>query len=258
MPLTAVTLLVNALLTELPDTNPAVITVKPERPPSNTGRQVNKVAPNKPGYNPGTVYMLELATILTLRDSETIQKLGEPLNRSLQNIIRNSKNIHPLTLSRVITYQLSLLRQCYVSVHYLVTGSVTDCQQECAFMRPPVILHSMSSFDQDILERAAAPIITGLSRMASVTPLWKEITTSPDFWSILQRLHQHQDGSAMIFELLENVVESDSPVIIADNYEAAVNLANDFANAGSIVAMHELQREGSVRKGKPAKKAKTQ
>lgn len=120
-------------------------------------------------------------------------------------------------------------------------------------MRPPVVLHSISSFEQDTLESAAVPIIAGLASIASETPLWNEITKYPDFWSILQRLHLREDAAAMIFELLQKMVQSEPPVISADNYESAVSLANDFANSGSIVALNQL-RDTSLRRSKSVKR----
>lgn len=121
MPLTSLEALVNYLLSELPDeTTPAVIVVKPERPVSNSGRQMrSRVDPNMPAYNPGMVYVLELATILTLRDDETIGELGENLTASLQNIVRDAKNLHPLVVSRAVYYFLNLLRRSYVSLSYI-------------------------------------------------------------------------------------------------------------------------------------------
>lgn len=113
----------NSLLSKLPDeTTPAVIVVKPERPVSNTGRPMRSRAdPNLPTYNPGMVYILELATILTLRDNESIGKLGENLTASLQNIIRDAKNLHPLVVSRAVYYFLTLLRLSYVSLFSCVS-----------------------------------------------------------------------------------------------------------------------------------------
>ncbi|EAS27995.3 Sec7 domain-containing protein [Coccidioides immitis RS] len=240
IPISSKSHLVSALLAKLPDTSPAVITVKSERPQVHSSRAAtSKTNITKPAYKPGTVYILELATLLVLRDADTIQQLGESLMRTLQDIIRDAKNVHPLMLSRVIYYLLVLLRRSY----------------EYSFMRPPVVLHSISSFEQDTLESVAVPVITGLASIVSEAPLWKEITKYPDFWSILQRLHQHQDGAAMIFELLQNIIESDPAVVTADNYEAAVGLANDFANSGSIVASQELRYESSVRRSRSVKKS---
>ena len=117
MPLASLTPLVNSLLSELPDeTSPAVIVVKPERPVTNARKPTrSRVDPNRPTYNPGIVYVLELATILTLRDDESIGELGENLTASLQNLIRDAKNVHPLVISRAVYYFLNLLRRSYVS-----------------------------------------------------------------------------------------------------------------------------------------------
>lgn len=60
------------------------------------------------------VYVLELATILTLRDRETLETLGEGLSISLQSFIRDARNIHPLSLSRIVYYLLELLRLSHV------------------------------------------------------------------------------------------------------------------------------------------------
>lgn len=118
-------------------------------------------------------------------------------------------------------------------------------------MRVPVVLHTMSSFDQDVLERCAVPIVKGLSRcIESSTALRNVLTISPDFWSILQRLHQHDESAGQVFDLLQTIVDSTPPTITADNYESAVALANDFASAGSIGAIEERQRDALARRSK--------
>jgi brefeldin A-resistance guanine nucleotide exchange factor 1 len=61
------------------------------------------------------LYTLELATVLALRDRKTIETIGENLAGSLQAIIRDARNIHPIITSRVIHYLLNLLRLSYVS-----------------------------------------------------------------------------------------------------------------------------------------------
>lgn len=60
------------------------------------------------------IYLLELATILSLRDQKTLETVGEALSTSLQGFIRDARNLHPLALSRIITYLLSLLRLSHV------------------------------------------------------------------------------------------------------------------------------------------------
>ncbi|DAA79604.1 TPA_exp: Uncharacterized protein A8136_0377 [Trichophyton benhamiae CBS 112371] len=242
MPLDSVVIFVESLLSELPDTGAAVIVVKPERPAPNPHRsEGSKVDKNKPAYKPGVLYILELATVLTLRDTDTIERLGDKLTSVLQDIVRDAKNIHPLTLSRAVYYLLTLLRHSY----------------EHSFMRPPVVLHIISSFDQPVLEVVAAPVVTGLLQCINESEALKnELSMSPDFWSILQRLHQHQEAAQMAFELLQSIVESAVPVITADNYEAAVNLLNDFATAGGIATVREIKREMALRRPKPVRQVR--
>ncbi|EFR03206.1 ARF guanine-nucleotide exchange factor 2 [Nannizzia gypsea CBS 118893] len=242
MPLDTVVIFVESLLSKLPDTGAAVIVVKPERPaPSPHRSEGSKVDKNKPAYKPGVLYILELATILTLRDKGTIEHLGDKLTSVLQDIARDAKNIYPLTLSRAVYYLLTLLRHSY----------------EQSFMRPPVVLHIISSFDQPILELVATPVVTGLLQCINESEALKnELSMSPDFWSILQRLHQHQEAAQMTFELLQSIVESTVPVITADNYEAAVNLLNDFATAGGIATVREIKREMALRRPKPVRQVR--
>lgn len=124
-------------------------------------------------------------------------------------------------------------------------------------MRAPVVLHAISSFDQERLDNSAFPVMKGLARCISDPgPLRNEVINSPDFWSILQRLHQQQDAAPLVFDLLRNIVDTSPTAVTADNYESAVSLANDFATAGSVGAVEEQRRDVATRKGKPAKQVK--
>lgn len=112
LPLSSVVSLVESLTNLLPeDSTPAVIVVKHEKPAS---RPANGKDPNQPSYDPAMIYLLELATILTLRDQKTLEAVGEALATSLQAFIRDARNLHPLALSRIITYLLNLLRLSHV------------------------------------------------------------------------------------------------------------------------------------------------
>ena len=116
-------------------------------------------------------------------------------------------------------------------------------------MRAPVVLHAVSSFEQDTLDISAGTIVAGLTRCVNqAAPLRTEITTSPDFWSILQRLHKHQEAAPATFELLQTIVESNQPSIGSDNYESAVGLANDFASAAAAAWIQETRGDASSRK----------
>ena len=115
LPLSSLVKLVEALLSQLPEDNaPAVIVVKPERPNTVSRPTSARVDPNQPKYDPSMIFNLELATVLTLRDKETLEALGESLATTLQTLVRDAKNLHPLTVSRIVSYLLNLLRLSHV------------------------------------------------------------------------------------------------------------------------------------------------
>jgi brefeldin A-resistance guanine nucleotide exchange factor 1 len=238
LPLKTVTKIVESLLAQLPEESaPAVIVVKPERPLPST-RANARPDTSRGQYEPGMMYLLELAAILTLRDRQTIESLGEGLLASLQGFIRDARNLHSLALSRVTTYLLNLLRLSH----------------DQPFIRVPVILHGISSFDQDTLESVAVPIVKGLSQCVHDGSLLRnEITVSPDFWSILQRVHQHKEAAPLVFSLLKAVIDSNPPIVTADNYESAVSLANEFITAGSVGYIEERHRDALARRSKGVK-----
>ena len=208
------------------------------------------------------IFNLELATVLTLRDEQTLASLGESLATTLQTFTRDAKNLHPLTVSRVVSYLLNLLRLSHVGV----SRETFDCNsikpnlmqiQNQHFLRVPVVLHAISGYDQDVLDAVAVPTVQGLSRCISHTGrLRNEIAISPDFWSILQRLHQHEEASPLVFELLESIIYSMPDIITADNYESAVALANDFVTAGHVGSIDERQRDAHARRTKGIKPPK--
>lgn len=122
-------------------------------------------------------------------------------------------------------------------------------------MRTPVVLHAISSFNDATIDRTASSVITGLSHIiSSADPLKNELANSPDFWSILQRLHRHKDQSQNVFDILEMTVKAEPPIVAADSYESAVSLANDFATAASVGAVQEQKRDPGSRRGRPQQK----
>lgn len=133
LPTSSVKLVVETLLDLLPEESaPAVIVVKPERPTSSRATN-GRAETEKSNYDPGVIYLLELATILTLRDSQTLELLGERLLTSLQAFIRDAKNLHSLALSRIIYYLLNLLRLSHVCLTHLYHLAVADTFLGAAF-----------------------------------------------------------------------------------------------------------------------------
>jgi len=120
------------------------------------------------------------------------------------------------------------------------------------------VLHAISGYDQDILETLAVPTVKGLSRcLAHPGRLRNEITISPDFWSILQRLIQHEESAPMVFELLQSIVESMPDIVTADNYKFTISLANDFVSAAHVGSITERRRDGHLRRTKSFKQPKS-
>lgn len=103
------------MLAQLPEeAGSAVIVVKTERPTSSSRLPNGKGDPNRPKYDPAIIYILELATVLTLRDRSTLEELGESLAGCLQTFVRDARNLHPLAIARILFYLLQLLGASYV------------------------------------------------------------------------------------------------------------------------------------------------
>ena len=235
--------LVQTLLEELPDkSSPVVIVVKPDRPATAPTRDdSSRQASRNASYDPSTVFVLELAATLAIRDNEVLANTGQAVADALHNVIRNSMNTHPLTISRAVVYLLRLMR----------------VSQAYPFVRAPVILHTISGFDHLMVETTASPVLKGLSAcIVEPGSLRNEICSIPDFWSILQAHVALPEAAPLVFDLLGGVITGQSPAITADNYEPAVALLNGFATAGKIGAIIEQKRDRNARTQKPAKLAK--
>ena len=126
-------------------------------------------------------------------------------------------------------------------------------------MRAPVVLHAISSFDDTTIDFTAPAIVNGLKKcIGGAESLRKEITNSPDFWSIMHRLHQHKDEAEPLFKLLHSIAESQPTIVTADNYESTIELANDFASAASVGSLQEQKKDAARRAGKAPKQTKPQ
>ncbi|KAK0119533.1 GDP/GTP exchange factor for ARF [Cadophora gregata] len=244
MPIESLKPLIQALLAQLPDDPTSiVISVKSETDtvaPTNGQKSAN----DGPVYDPAMVYILELCTVLALRDKETVAALGADVAEALQNVMRHVGSYHNIMISRTMFYLLHLLHASY----------------EHDFLRVPVVLHTVSSFKKDLLEKSAPLVLQGLTQcIKEPGPLRNEIMTSPDFWVILRNLTGNAQSAPTVFEILEGVAIGSPPTIMADNYESAVKLLNDFASAGSVGATIEQKQDKRVRRGQQqAKQPKPQ
>jgi brefeldin A-resistance guanine nucleotide exchange factor 1 len=119
IPSPALEALVHALLDRLPqDQSPVVAIVKPESglpkvPSTNEG------SPSTTAYNPAVVYILEVATMLVVRNKDTTAALGKEVVEALQDTVRDTKSSHPLVVSRAALYLLTLLSASHVSFTHI-------------------------------------------------------------------------------------------------------------------------------------------
>ncbi|KAL8938087.1 MAG: hypothetical protein Q9216_004085 [Gyalolechia sp. 2 TL-2023] len=234
-----------ALLEQLPqDSSPAVIVVKPERPSSPTKANGYRQGNRGPAYDPSFVYVLEIITLLAIRDEASLAAVGELVADALQNVVRNAGNTHFMVLSRAVYYLLLLLQK--------------SAALDQALVRAPVVLHTISSFSQPKLEKSAALILKGLIICIKESgTLRNEIINTPDFWSTIERIHTVPGVSAGVFSLLKAIIEDRSPAVTADNYEFVVGLLNSYANAGGAAAASQRQRDPTSRRPQTQEQSKT-
>ncbi|KAL2153340.1 hypothetical protein VTH82DRAFT_4495 [Thermothelomyces myriococcoides] len=235
--------LVDALLEEIPeDSGSSVITVKAENiPPSSANGQ--KSRQSNALYDPGLVYILEFCTVLALRDNSTVELLGKRVVEAIQTILRDIPRYHPILIERATFYLFSLLQASY----------------DYDYIRVPILLHTVSSFPKDTLIKTSSLVLRGLKLCTEKPcPLRNEIMTSPDFWAILQTLAPVPDAAAAVFEILDNGVSGTPSAIMADNYEAALALLNEFASMASVGAAAEQanDRKQGRKGGRPGKPEK--
>lgn len=250
--------LVDALLDQIPEDSGSgvVITVKADNVPPHSPALAQKPR-NTVLYDPSLVYILELSTILALRDDHTVQLLGKRVVDALQAILRDISSYHPITVSRTTFYSFRLLQASYVSSSKYDRSGEEEAQpdvQEYDFIRAPVLLHTVSSFSPDNLKKTSKLVLQGLKLCVDEQgPLRNETMTSPDFWAILRNLASEKTSAPTVFEILETGVSPSSTAIMADNYEAAIGLLNDFASAASVTVAKEPKVDPRRQPRKPAR-----
>ncbi|KAF1846747.1 Sec7-domain-containing protein [Cucurbitaria berberidis CBS 394.84] len=242
LPVEALRSLLMSLLEHIPeDGSPRVIVVKPEIPGANPRPNGTRQKGKGPLYDPGLVFVLELATVLALRDDETVKELAKDVTDALSSVIRDATKHHHVVIARSVYYLLSLLK----------------ASNDYDFIRAPVLLHTFSSFNDALLQECSQPILKGLTDCCKgPNALRSELAGSPDFWTILNRLSGVPDVAGDVFQLVEDLTTSIQPGITADNYEAAIALLNEFATAAQVGAREEQLHDQAARRGKGPKTKK--
>lgn len=132
--------------------------------------------------------------------------------------------------------------------------------QDHDYIKVPILLHAVSSFPADTLVKTSGLVLRGLRLcIEEPCPLRNEIMTSPDFWAILNALAAQPDSAPAVFDILESGVSAAPPsAIMADNYEAALALLNEFASMASVGAVAEQRNDRKLGRkgGRPVKQEK--
>lgn len=219
-----------------------MITVKADNVPP-TSPAASPKPRHDVSYDPGLIYILELGTLLTLRDAHTVQLLSKRVVDALQGILRNVSQHHGITIARTTYYLFKLLQASYVSSSRDERNMEAETQldvQEYDFIRVPILLHTVSSFPPEILRKTSKLVLQGIKICIDEPgPLRNEMMTSPDFWAILRNLATVHQVAPLVFDILETGVKPPSTAIMADNYEAAIHLLNQFASVASATVVKE-------------------
>lgn len=236
--------LVDALLEQIPEDSgsEALITVKANNVPPTSPALAQKPA-SPIAYDPGLVYILELSTVMALRDEHSVRLLGKRVMNALHAILRDTSHHHAIIVARSTFYLFKLLQASYVSPLRHARSKEGEAQlesQEDDFIRVPILLHTVSSFPSDILRKTSKLVLQGIKLCIDQPgPLRNEMMTSPDFWAILRTLSAVSQVAPVVFDILERGVNPPSTAIMADNYEAAIELLNEFASAARSTVIKE-------------------
>ena len=108
-------------------------------------------------------------------------------------------------------------------------------------------MHTISGLPQDVLMKASTHALAGLAICIDEPgPLRNEMMTSPDFWATLRTMARNPETAPSVFSILEKGTTGSPPAIMADNYEAAVSLLNDFASAAAPTTPSADQRSDTT------------
>lgn len=106
----------------------------------------------------------------------------------------------------------------------------------------PFLLHTIASLPYDALGKTSDLVLAGLTLCIDQPgPLRNEMMTSPDFWALLKVLSRHPEPAALAFDILDRGSTGNPPAIIADNFEAAVSLLDEFASAANVKRPSEAE-----------------
>ena len=90
-----------------------VAVVKADPGISNHTKVTNQ--PGVPHYDPSAIYLLELASMIAIANTDSGEFVSKDVAEVLQDVVRSSNSLHPLVASRAAFYLLHVLHANYVS-----------------------------------------------------------------------------------------------------------------------------------------------
>ncbi|KAK9360492.1 hypothetical protein V1504DRAFT_153401 [Lipomyces starkeyi] len=223
---------------------------------------------NLPSFAPLSIYVLEMATCLVLKDSECLAMLRPKLMATFIAILRNAGNVYPVVIGRVVCYMLAILRR--VIDEYTTSPS----EEKLADIKKLVgeIFLSAASVDNDILKESGPISATGIVYCFRSCPenIKMILLDAPEqaFWKALESLLENPEAASVIFEVVEEITgipDSDGKFQVKNekdstklrlihnsaNFQAVIDLLGAFASAGSVGSEWEQRhdhRSGSIRR----------
>ncbi|KAK9430752.1 hypothetical protein V1505DRAFT_344051 [Lipomyces doorenjongii] len=223
---------------------------------------------NLPSFAPLSIYVLEMATCLVLKDAECLAMLRPKLMATFTAILRNAGNVYPVVIGRVICYMLAILRR--VIDEYTTSPS----EEKLADIKKLVgeIFLSAASVDNDILKESGPVSATGIVYCFRNCPdnIKMILLDAPEqaFWKTLESLLENPEAASVIFEVVEEITgipDSDGEFQVKNekdstklrlihnsaNFQAVIDLLGAFASAGSVGSEWEQRhdhRSGSIRR----------
>ncbi|KAK7204380.1 hypothetical protein BZA70DRAFT_249243 [Myxozyma melibiosi] len=220
-----------------------------------------------PFLAPLSIYVLEMATCLVVKDSACLKALRETLMETFKTILANAENAYPIVVGRIACYMLAVLRK--VIAEYAASPT-EEGYKELVELSGEVFV-GIAKVSGDILRDTDVVVASAIVHCFRSSPenIQLVLVNAPNqaFWKTLEVLQEVTEAAPLIFELTQEItgfVDIDeleardekesrpklSLIRTSENFQAVIDLLGDFASAGSIGSDWE-QRHDQQRNGKP-------
>ncbi|KAK9464683.1 hypothetical protein V1512DRAFT_267671 [Lipomyces arxii] len=200
-----------------------------------------------PSFAPLSIYVLEMAICLVLKDHECLTTLRGTLMETFKQVLSNADNVYSVVTGRVACYLLVLLRRV---ISDYSAAKTSDKLNDIRTLSGEVFM-SLAGVDSLILRETGHALAKAIINCFQEAP--KEVKLvlldAPEqtFWKTLEALLDNSEAAVMIFEIVEEIaepVEIDGETVIKEdgerliqssvNFQAVIDILGAFASAGSI------------------------